>query len=427
MKDHLVEKAKERGQALVELALFIPVFLVLIGGVIEVSQLTISKNRVANAARAATRFGANGGEDEGMATVFINAVTQTITVDENRWDMWVVRATINGSGDAYAKWEMQHTYGLSQTVKSASFSENELKQQILEELRFDHEGRQLGTSNLSDLEIIGTYLIFDMESLLGLDGFPLLQGLHSVTSLNVMALQSATEQTEGCTGFPIAVHEGVRSVTPPGEGANPYPDSDDFDYPDSSPPGYNSFFSHVDNIPFTSAREGTVFRIQNGFGNGNFGWLQWNQGRPSSANTLEGSLTWPGDSADYTDHGDNNIFPAAAEYPHVVRGYVEPGDSTDTSLHVGDWVAANTGSINSNGVRAALEQNVNRSRTLRVIVWNGSEQQGNNGQYRISGFAIVRLVGYRLSQGGGPNGGGSWILAEFVRWDDSCGQEIIGP
>lgn len=406
-----------------ETALFLPVFMVIIAGVVEVSQLTVTKNRIAEATRASTRFGAGGGEDDGMTTVIFNSITQTMQVSPERWDVWTIRAQVNGIGDGFASWQLTHSYGFSNTVNASALDEEVLKQEILDELHFDHNGRSLGDDQVKDTEIIGTYVIHDVNSLLGLDGFPMLENIHSVASLNIMRVQSAVEQTEGCSGFPIAVHEGVRSVTPPGQGSNPYPDFDDFSYPDSNHPTYQSFITHQPDVPLEDAREGYIYRLQNGFGAGNFGWLQWNQGRPSSANVLADSLTWPGNSKDYSDHGDNSIFPAAAAYPHVVRGYVEPGDSTDTSLHVGDWVAGNTGSINGNAVRTALEESIDKSRTLRLLVWDAVEGGGNNGNYRISGFATFRLIGISLSQGNG----GSWILGEFVGWDNSCGQVVETP
>lgn len=415
MPTKFIKNVKQKGQALVETALFLPVFMVIIAGVVEVSQLTVTKNRVADAARASTRFGANGGEDEGMVTIVFNAITQTMEVTPDRWDMWVVRAQVNSAGDGFETWNINHTYGFSNTVIANKFSQNELRQEILDQLHIDHNGNQLGNDKVSELDIIATYLIHDTSSLLGLDGFEMLAGLHSTASLNVMRISSSIEQTEGCTGFPIAVHEGVRSVSPPGQGANPFPDDNDFSYPDL-PPTYESFPSHRPDVPLDAAREGDVFRVQNGLGAGNFGWLLWNQGRPGSANVLADSLTWPGDSGDYYDHGDNNIFPAAAAYPHIVRGYVEPGDASDTSLHIGDWVAGSTGAINSNLVRTQLEEMVDYDRAIRLLVWDASELSGN---YRISGFVVFKIVGYNLSQ--------SWILGEFVRWDYSCGQVIEVP
>ena len=52
-----------RGQSLVEVALFFPIFIVLLAGVAEVANILVTQNRVTSAARAATRFGAHGGQD----------------------------------------------------------------------------------------------------------------------------------------------------------------------------------------------------------------------------------------------------------------------------------------------------------------------------------------------------------------------------
>lgn len=413
---------RERGQALVEAALFFPIFLIIIAGVVEVSQIVVTQNRVTNAARAAARFGANGGEDAGMVTVILNSVTQTLSLDESVWDVWSVRGEINDAGDGFAEWEFTHIYGMTNTVGASSVDVDRIRANVLRELQTDQNGdwRQ---DIAAELEFVGAYVIHDVETILGLEAMPGLTGMNSVDELTVMRIWGQeTEQSDGCSGFPIAVHEGVRSVTPPGSGSNPYPDANEFDYP-NNPPSYESFVNHMVDVPLDEAQEGYVYRVQNGFGSGNFGWLLWNEGRPGSANILADSLTWPGDSTDYVDHGDNQIYPAAAAYPHIVRGYVEPDDATDTSMHIGDWVAANTGSVNSNGVRNAIGTIVDRERTLRLIVWDDAEEQGNNGRYRIKGFAIFRLIGYQLNQGNG----GSWILAEFIRHDNSCGQPVQGP
>ncbi len=413
----LLDRSNQQGQALVEAALFFPIFLVIIAGMVEVSQLVVTQNRVTDAARASARFAANGGENEGIVTTALNTIDGSLDADAEFWDIWIIRAKINAAGDAFEEWEFTHAYGYTNTVKSATISESDIQAQVLAELQKDHNGNS-SIVIAGDLEIVGTYLIHDVNAILGLDAVPALAELNSVTELSIMRIFGIEqEQTNGCSAFPIAVHEGIRSATPLGEGASPYPDASDFSYPDT-PPTYESFIAHQPNIDLDNAQEGYIYKINNGFGSGNFGWLLWNQGRPSSANTLAESLTWPGDSVDYSDHGDNSISPAADGYPYIVRGYVEPGDATDTSLHLGDWVAGNTGSINANQVRTSLEAMVDSERAIRVIVWDEAEEQGSNGRYRVTGFAIFRLVGYRLSQGQG----GSWILGEFIRWDASCGQ-----
>ncbi|MFZ1397274.1 MAG: hypothetical protein WAS33_10275 [Candidatus Promineifilaceae bacterium] len=235
---------------------------------------------------------------------------------------------------------------------------------------------------------------------------------------------SAAEESEplnptlGCTAFPITIGEGTRSVTAPGTGSNPYPDGADFTYP-TTPPGYASFPDHQDNIPLLNASAGDLFRVYNGFGNGNFGWLLWNTGISGNANTLTNSLTWPGDTLDYTNHSDGGTAVPGSGFPHVVRGYINPFNPTDQTLHIGNWVAANTGAVNTTSVREQLESHIDLERTLRLPIWNNTSGLGSDVRYQNAQFAIFRLVGYNLST--------NWLLLEFVAFDTSCGQLSASP
>lgn len=414
--EHKMETNKQhkahRGQSLVEVALFFPIFLILLAGVVEVANILITQNRVTSAARASTRFGADGGQDEGMAVVVLNTVTQTLETDPAVWDVWAVRGTINGNGDGFepGTWEFNHIYGISNTTRFSDVVETEIQAQVLQELQTDQDGDSSQPTIAGGLRIVGTYATHDIDSILGLQALPQFANINSATELAVMRIAGLSlNVTDGCTAFPIAVHEGVRSVT-----QALYPASSDFDNP--NPPDYNMFPAHTPDVPLLQAEEGDLYLIQNGFGSGNFGWLSWNEYIAANANSLQNSLTWPGDSNDYTDHGDGGQ--AAPGFGHVVRGFIENGDPTDTTLNIGDWVTANTGSVNANGVRNTLNDHIGPGRTLRVIIWNNAASQGSNGRYQISGFAVFRLHGYSLNQGGQP----SWILAEFINWDTSCGQ-----
>jgi hypothetical protein len=86
-------------------------------------------------------------------------------------------------------------------------------------------------------------------------------------------------------------------------------------------------------------------------------------------------------------------------------------------------VAGSTGAINAAEVRSTMELNIRLERELRLMVWNSATGTGSNARYTISGFAIFRPIGYSLDQAQG----GSWILAEFIRWDNSCGQVSATP
>jgi hypothetical protein len=218
------------------------------------------------------------------------------------------------------------------------------------------------------------------------------------------------EPTKGCSAFPIAVHRDIRSVSSPGTGANPFPDPKDFSNDNPQPlPKYTDFTNHVPDIPLDQAKEGYVFKIQNGSGPGNFGWLVWNDESSANANALQDSLDWPGNSQDYRV-GPGGKF----------AGYQEPGDPTDRTLNINDWVKSSTGSINAGDGRDIFKEHIDLDRQLRVIIWDNTTKIGGDTVYQITGFAIFRMLGYDLDQ----SGGGSWILAEFIRMDNSCGQEI---
>lgn len=110
--------------------------------------------------------------------------------------------------------------------------------------------------------------------------------------------------------------------------------------------------------------------VFNGRAPGNFGWLTW-AGSPSVP-TLVGSLTPPGDSL----------------------RYVNPTDPNDHALSVGDWVQGKPGVSNSKHVRDALDTLT--SVDITVPVWDQTRGSGNHAEYRVSGFARVRLLDYRL-------------------------------
>ena len=409
---------REKGQSLVEVALFFPIFLIILAGVVEVSQLIVTKNRVTEAARTASRFGANGGENAGITTVALNTITQTLDMNPEYWDIWTVRGTIDGNGNGFVPntWEFEHTYGLAQTQAFTNVVESEIQSNVLEQLQKNASGQTV-VSSAADLRFVGTYIQHDVESILGLDAIANLTGYNSVSDLSIMRFIGVDQVvTGGCDAFPIAVNEGIRSVTNPNLGQNnPYPELSEFK--NASPPEYEDFIYHKDNAKLADATEGTVFKIFNGSGSGNFGWLKWNVGLNGTSPNQIASLEWPGNSTNYDPpcNEQNPSCQSTGVNGEKFWGYAEPDDPTDREMHIGDWVAAATGSMAS--VDGALDKHITQGRTLRLPIWdNYSDEPGSNAQYQISGYAIFRLHGYDLS------GNGSWILAEFIRFDQSCGQ-----
>jgi len=179
-------------------------------------------------------------------------------------------------------------------------------------------------------------------------------------------------------------------------------------------------------VPLTQTTPGDIFRVQNGFGAGNFGWLVWNIGVDANANTLTNSLTWPGDSTDYTPCTIGPGCPPGAGIPgsgfdYNVPGYIEPFDPTDQTLHIGDWVAGSTGVVNATSVNEQLNEHIDLERTLRLPMWNNVIDTGTSINFQNAQFGIFRLIGYNLSL---PS---PWLLLEFVNYDTSCGQLSAAP
>ncbi|MCA9933538.1 MAG: pilus assembly protein [Anaerolineales bacterium] len=417
MKRNLASNRRERGQSLVEVALFLPIFLVILAGLIEVSQLVITQNRVSQAARVSSRFGATGGQDEGMVIVALNSVTQTLGMADDEWDMWVVRGQVSDDGTAInaSTWEFTHAYGISNTVRYDRIDESAIQAEILADLQKDINPTDYD-EEVGGIRFVGLYALHDVESILGLDAVPYLTDLYTIRGFSYMRQTGETAVvTNGCDAFPVTISHLARSVTPPGQAPNPYPDASDFTGP-SNPPEYTDFPYHHPDVPLVNAQEGDLFYVFEGYGAGNFGWITWNEGVAGDANTLNESMAWPGNSKDYTDHGDVSIFPATPLYPWIVRGYVNPYDTSDLSMNIGDYVWANTGVSNSNALRTTLNGHIDLDRQIRLIIWDDATDTGSNGKYRIYGFAVFKLHGYSLQHG--------WILAEFIRWDTSCGQEM---
>lgn len=254
--EYPVPEQKQRGQSLVEVALFLPILIIIIAGVVEVSQLLITQNRVDTASRAAARFGANGGENEGIRRVIMNNVTQTLDLNEALWDIWVLRGQINDDGNNIEDWEFEHVYGISNTVRFDTVDENTLRQRVIDELSVD--GR-----SPANLRFVGTYVQHDVDTILGLNALPGLDSYNSVSSLNVMRIVGeALEATRGCDAFPIGVNNLVRSATPPGSGGgSAYPTANEF-HPSSPTPPYASFTRHVPDVPLAQAQPGYIYAVR---------------------------------------------------------------------------------------------------------------------------------------------------------------------
>lgn len=399
----------QKGQSLVEVALFFPIFVLLLAGLVEMSQLVITQNRISSAARSGARFASNGGEDVGITSTILRTVTQTLALEEDRWDIFAIRGQINNSGSDFSKWEFVHIYGISNTQAALTINEVAIQTAVLDELQTD----QNDTNNnalAANLEIVGTYVIYDSASILGLTDFAPVGDLYSISDISVM--RSNAEQlsnTGGCITFPIAMSSGIRSVTAPGTGSTAFPAAGTFDYP-MSPPVFAAFTNHSANVSLSGATDGDLFLLQSD--TNELHWLVWNEGIQNTNTALRNSLFWPGNVLDYSAHGDGGVV--LPGFGTVVRGYVEPGDATDITVHEGDRIKLSTGSLSNSSVAAVMQGHIDKARQLRLVVWDTL----SGTQIVVQRFAVFKVIGYSASP--------EWLLVEFTRWDSSCGRSIAG-
>ena len=406
-----INRRFETGQSLVETALILPFLLIIIAGLVEIGQLIIIQSRADTAARIGARFGANGGEPDGIRIATLNSVTQTLSLDEEKWDIWVFNGRINDLGTAFTieSWSWEHVYGLGLTTRFASTSESSVQQDVLEHLRSE------GDQNASELNVVGVLIYHDVETILGLENY--IRGLNSVRGFAVMEVAPVVTArvTEACSGFPIILEYGQRSIS-----TTSYNGITNWEYPAyADRPNLSSFLGHQADLPLDQAPEGSVFYFSapNSYPLGgittNFDWLAWNKDNPDPAlDQLQASLTWPGNSV--------NADPLVA-YADPVTGL--PGmhalDPANPSTY--DLVLKAPVTIDSS-IRDIMHEHVERGRGIRLLVWerdlSGDGYISTPEQaYKIRGFAVARIIGYQLE----PSSGTHWIMVELLRWETSCG------
>lgn len=385
------------GQSLVEVAVALPVLFLFIAGLVEVSQLVITQNRISTAARNAARFGAQGGEDLGIRNIALNTVTQTLDLTSGYWDIFAMRGELDSDGDLpESNFSWQHIYGegmteaYTTTVTSQAWED--LRQEIVDSLSYP------GTDP-AGLKFVGVLILHDVESVLGLEFMPALMGRNTIRGFSIMrnsALATTVTESEGCGAvYPIAVEQDIRSIT------EQFFDSLTFEYPHTPAPSYNDFPGHrPDKYLLGDAREGDLFflNVLQGVNNREAALLYWGQPSNNGA-TLAASMAYPPNS-------------------HL---YQEPQDHSDTEIHVGDDIWRS--SVNHQQFRMQilpiLQNHIDTTgRTLRVPLWDDDEPPAA-AEVTVTGFAIFRLRGYGWDDG--PRG--NWILLELSRIDESCGQQ----
>ncbi|HSH02856.1 MAG TPA: TadE/TadG family type IV pilus assembly protein [Anaerolineae bacterium] len=418
MKKWLHAHKSENGQSLVETALFLPILLLLLVGVVEVGNLMITQNRVTTSAQTGAAYGANhyvhedwAGTVNAMTVASSNSITEMLDLDPAHWDMWSFHAKVNDAGDGFDFFEFSHGHG-NQTV-GGDVDWTEVQSDTLAQLNANN-------ASAANLEIVGQLNFHEVDTVLGFDfwqwaGFQTLQGLTIMRVDTPDAFESET-----CNVLPIAMYFENFSLYPEDYnenlGAAHYPGIDpiiefrgaNLNYP-NPPPVYTS--SNNSQFPYNSpgwhlswdAQEGYLYRLRNGEGSGGFGWLAWDD-QYANANKIKEALT-PGPPGNMTS------IPAEADAPpDYPQLYTNQADASDHVISVNDWVQVNTGNIAAAGT--IMEQYyIDTEQPGVVIIYQETRAGGgNNREYRILNFALVRFYGHKLS-GNDPS-----MEIEFLRW-----------
>ncbi|HSM58635.1 MAG TPA: TadE/TadG family type IV pilus assembly protein [Candidatus Sulfomarinibacteraceae bacterium] len=427
-----------KGQSLVETALFLPILIILLGGLVEVSNLLVTQNRVSTAARAATGFGAANyrGDDwndsdawsTAMANVAMNNVTDTLDLDPDLWDIYVVKATLNPDGTSFEEWNGVHAHGNGNVINEDQWNarQSQMQADVLD---------ALSDSDLG-LEIVATLAFHDRQSLLGLNAFNF-GALTQVRGLSVMRVDPKAAFV-GCPIVPISLRLNQFSAYPsnwpegesynaadPGDPATQlFPDgsgpNNGFEYPTgsdipvylnnpSAAPGQLDTDTFERNVPgkeLLNAQPGYIYWAREEGPSGSFGWLSWDGS--TSANDLRDSLIPPGNFRDKYP-GSPADMGTTGDPP-----YEDTGDG-DGVLQLGEWVENSTGNISS--AEWIIQDYVDNEEPVTLIVYDATNgKTGSNANYRVARFVKVRILGYSF-QGSNEN---KWILFEFVDWAGEC-------
>ncbi len=431
------------GQSLVEVALFLPILIFILAGIVEVGNLLITQNRVTTSARVAAGYGAAkydrddwNGTAMAMGNVALNTVTETMELSPDLWDIWSIRAYTNDAGDDFEEFEATHVFGTNNVVSTTEWTtiETQVQSDMLAELQSQ------GADLAKDLEVVASLNYHNIDTILGLDLWQWV-GFQRLKGLTVMRVGERAPYV-GCPLLPISVRFNQYSSYPsnwpdmplpaspmqlnatqyPGDPVSILPAGNGptgFEYPVPAPVYMNeatspalrtaTFESNWPGVPLKDAARGYLFWAREEGPDGSFGWLNWQP--PASASVLRDSLTYPG-----------NFLDPNAGYPGGPADMGTTGDPPSAAtgngngvLQIHEWVENSTGNISS--AEGIIQGYVNSGTPVTIIItdqWNG--RTGSNANYRVAGFVVVKIIGYSFQ---GPPAD-KWILFEFVNWGSVC-------
>jgi hypothetical protein len=457
----LHEVVENRGQSLVETALFLPILIFMLAGIVEVSNLLITQNRVTTSSRMAAGFGAANFDHENwaddttgtaydMGIVALNTITESMPLNPDQWDIYSAHGLTAQDGLSFDIFESEWVYGNHTVVSDAEWTamEGEIEARILESLQSECPGDT--ASCAGNVEFVVSVPFHNLDTILGL---PVWQwtGFERVRGMTVMRVRPVV-QAQGCAILPIAVRLDQFSLYPTNWPDNQYPfayshppdpvdlfpsDEKRFELPkkdhennNQTPdpmPTYvnlsaapslnpNAFLDNQPGIPLWDVitdksylYTGAIFWARDLGASGNFGWLSWNG--DGDEPTLVDSIVdgppgnfvdvYPGSRADKSEDDRGN--------PFLTSHGSETGNG-DGILQPGEWIEGATGNMAQQTIRALYYPYVKDQWEVAILVFGETDPGASGSQvlYKAYGFITVRVLG----MGFGTND--KWILFEFV-------------
>jgi hypothetical protein len=238
---------KNKGQSVVEMAVMLPILLIIVVGLVEIGALLFSQMTVTNAAREGARFGAAGGNNRDITVVAQKALSATLNYDGDNTNLYVIRGKTGTDGrfdtstsdpDADSYWWVEQT--ISGTTSTQSISPTVVESALA----------------MSQTKVLIVQAFYDHKSLLGLPVIDYLADQVLLSSYTLMRMESPTVRDVGCRVYPIALH--------------------------------------IDAINGRDPDTNMMEDILVGESPGNFGWLRWSSSQQQgSADDLEDMLRDP--------------------------------------------------------------------------------------------------------------------------------------
>ena len=368
MKGLFASLSSKRGQSLVEMAIMLPILIIILVGIVELGFALANQMTVTTAAREGARYGARFGPtneaevNNAVLKVVTNTASSLFSMDQAHADVIVVRTKTDSSGNIGSSTDFKaDSYWVQEVLQDSPNISGRVvtPDQIATDL--NHE---------PNLAVIIVQSFYDHRSVLGIPLVAVLSDRIPIGTYTVMRIEPSQVKAPCCL-FPFAV---------------PAPD-----------------VAHV-----TPTNVFTVW-VKADAAAGNWGWLKWNN-NPGQGS--EGSL----------EYRLNNPCEASADYEN-------PADSSDTTIDRGDQVWGDSGISGSSDIRGIMDYlcgagsdhicDTSKAPWIRVPVYDDFEGSGNNFTYRIYGFAIIQVFDYYLPAGNTEPGR---LFARLIRLDnDACG------